>query len=230
MGCLRELIMRNTLKKAANPILNLICHINDIIQLDDVESLFHYSQNLIKQFTLQLQDLQLNSQVILGLRYALCTAVDEAVLTTAWGASSAWARQSLLQKFHQENWGGERFYVVLDYFMQPPCQYPAIEIFYLLLCFGFKGKYYNDSQITHDQLKQDILVNMQKNVARSNSEIKQSLYSLIKNNLIYRLNSNTKLSFIILLCSFLFLLNVRSFHQSEPLINQLNHLKEEMHA
>ena len=45
-------------------------------------------------------------EVVLAARYALCATLDEAVLSTPWGAHSEWAQQSLLVALHREAWGG----------------------------------------------------------------------------------------------------------------------------
>ena len=41
-------------------------------------------------------------------------ALDEAVLSTPWGAQSEWAQQTLLVALHREAWGGEKFFEMLD--------------------------------------------------------------------------------------------------------------------
>ncbi len=47
-------------------------------------------------------------------RYALCTALDEAVLSTPWGSGGDWGKQSLLITVHNEAWGGEKVFQLLD--------------------------------------------------------------------------------------------------------------------
>ena len=50
----------------------------------------------------------------------LCAALDEAVLSTPWGAQSEWAQQTLLVALHREAWGGEKFFEMLDRISQDP--------------------------------------------------------------------------------------------------------------
>jgi type VI secretion system protein ImpK len=47
-------------------------------------------------------------------RYVLCTTLDEVVLNTPWGRASQWSENSLLITFHNEAWGGEKFFELLD--------------------------------------------------------------------------------------------------------------------
>jgi type VI secretion system protein ImpK len=75
-------------------------------------------------------------------RYVLCTVVDEAVVTTAWGDKSEWARMSLLSQFHGETFGGEKFFKLLNQVVQSPEKYMLLlELMYICLSLGFEGKY-----------------------------------------------------------------------------------------
>ena len=55
-------------------------------------------------------------------RRATCCApsLDEAVLSTPWGAQSEWAQHPLLVAFHREAWGGEKFFEMLDRISSDP--------------------------------------------------------------------------------------------------------------
>ncbi|KPG99623.1 hypothetical protein AEQ67_10850 [Pseudomonas sp. RIT-PI-q] len=82
-----------------------------------------------------------NSQVITA-RYVLCTVVDEAVVTTPWGNESEWSQMSLLSSFHNETFGGEKFFQLLDRLSKNPVKHlPMLELMYLCLSLGFEGKY-----------------------------------------------------------------------------------------
>jgi type VI secretion system protein ImpK len=74
--------------------------------------------------------------------YFLCALIDEAVLNTPWGTQSNWGHNSLLIRFHNEAWGGERFFQILDRLKQHPTQsLNLLELAYLCLSLGFEGKY-----------------------------------------------------------------------------------------
>ena len=75
-------------------------------------------------------------------RYVLCTVADEAVVTTSWGNESEWSQMSLLSSFHNETFGGEKFFVLLDRLSKNPVKHlPMLELMYLCLSLGFEGKY-----------------------------------------------------------------------------------------
>ncbi|WP_368086598.1 type IVB secretion system protein IcmH/DotU [Methylomonas sp. LWB] len=74
--------------------------------------------------------------------YCLCTFLDEIIQNTPWGSQSNWGHQSLLIVFHKEAWGGERFFQIVDYLVKQPAQsLSLLEFCYVLMSFGFEGKY-----------------------------------------------------------------------------------------
>lgn len=79
---------------------------------------------------------------VLAARYVLCTALDESVSTSPHGAHGGWSRQALLSTFHNETWGGEKFFQIIDRCIQQPARnLYLLELIYLLLSFGFEGRY-----------------------------------------------------------------------------------------
>lgn len=81
-------------------------------------------------------------QMVLPARYVLCALVDESVLDTPWGSQSVWAKRGLLITFHNETWGGEKFYDALDRLQAfPSGNLHLLELMYLCLALGFEGRY-----------------------------------------------------------------------------------------
>lgn len=79
---------------------------------------------------------------VMAARYVLCTVVDEAVVTTPWGNESAWSQMSLLSSFHNETFGGEKFFQLLEHLSRNPVKHLAmLELMYICLSLGFEGKY-----------------------------------------------------------------------------------------
>ena len=82
------------------------------------------------------------NEIVLAARYALCAGLDEAVLSTPWGAQSEWAQHPLLVALHREAWGGEKFFEMLDRISADPARHiDLMELQYLVLALGFTGKY-----------------------------------------------------------------------------------------
>jgi type VI secretion system protein ImpK len=96
----------------------------------------------IRRFEERARSSGVPNQVVLAARYALCAGLDEAVLSTPWGAHSEWAQQTLLVALHREAWGGEKFFEMLERISQDPARHiDLMELQYLCVAFGFAGKY-----------------------------------------------------------------------------------------
>src|SRR5690606_40784526 len=80
----------------------------------DPASLFRHVAQEVKSFEAGAAAAGVRPEDALTARYALCTLIDEAVLNTPWGSQSEWASRTLLNVFHSEGWGGEKFFQILD--------------------------------------------------------------------------------------------------------------------
>ncbi|MCD5995495.1 type IVB secretion system protein IcmH/DotU [Pseudomonas sp. CDFA 602] len=86
--------------------------------------------------------------------YLLCSLADETVLTRDWGRNSNWATNSLLQDFHDDSLGGEKFFLLLEHFLSAPARYiHQLELIYLCLALGFEGRYAASAE-RRNQLRQ----------------------------------------------------------------------------
>jgi len=80
--------------------------------------------------------------VVLPARYVLCALLDESVLDTPWGSESVWGERGLLISFHNETWGGEKFFEALERLLAYPSgNLHLLELIYLCLALGFEGRY-----------------------------------------------------------------------------------------
>jgi len=132
----------NPLTSAATTLLALIAQLRDSASHPDPESLFQHVSQEVQQFEAAARSKGEPADVILGARYILCTAIDETVLNTPWGGQSVWATQTLLGTFHNETWGGEKFFQLLDRLIQEPARnLHLLELMYLCISLGFEGKF-----------------------------------------------------------------------------------------
>lgn len=132
----------NTLVAAANPLLVLIPQIRSTRSHPSPSDLRVRLIDEIRQFELRAQHAGISNETILGARYCLCTALDEAAALTPWGGGGAWSANSLLVTFHNETWGGEKFFQLLAKLSQNPAPYiDLLELLYYCLALGFEGRY-----------------------------------------------------------------------------------------
>jgi len=131
----------NPLVAAANPLLNAIPQIRHSVTHADPAGLRQRLIDEMRQFEMHCQRAGLPYEVIIGARYCLCTAIDEAAALTPWG-SAAWPGQGLLVTFHNETWGGEKFFQLLAKLSQNPREQIALlELINYCLQLGFEGRY-----------------------------------------------------------------------------------------
>ena len=108
----------------------------------DIEALRTRLEADIRGFETLALASDIDNAQVLAARYLLCTAVDEAISTSTIGASGHWSKLALLSTFHNETWGGEKFFQILDRCMQQPARNLfLLELMYLLLSLGFEGKF-----------------------------------------------------------------------------------------
>ena len=132
----------NPLVRAASALLMLSGQLRGTLGGPDIPSLRRYALDEIRRFEDRARAGGVANEVVLAARYALCAALDEAVLSTPWGAQSEWAQQTLLVALHREAWGGEKFFDMLDRVAQDPKRHiDLMELLYLCMTFGFAGKY-----------------------------------------------------------------------------------------
>jgi type VI secretion system protein ImpK len=132
----------NPLVEAASPLLLLAGQLRGTLSVPDVAGLRRHVIDEIRRFEERARSAGVSNEIVLAARYALCAGLDEAVLSTPWGAQSEWAQQTLLVALHREAWGGEKFFEMLDRISQDPARHiDLMELQYLCIAFGFSGKY-----------------------------------------------------------------------------------------
>jgi type VI secretion system protein ImpK len=127
---------------AANPLLNLIPQLRAMPTHPDPAALREYLIAQVHLFETRAKQAGIRNETIIGARYCLCTALDETVGQTPWGGSGVWSKNSLLVTFHNEAWGGEKFFQLLSRLAQNPQQHiELLELMNACLGLGFEGRY-----------------------------------------------------------------------------------------
>ena len=132
----------NPLAVAANPLLNIIPQIRVMPHHPDPAQLRNYLVEQIQLFERRAREALVPPETVIGARYALCTALDETAAKAPWGGGGAWSRHSLLVTFHNETWGGEKFFQVLARLVQDPKKHiDLIEMMAVCIALGFEGRF-----------------------------------------------------------------------------------------
>jgi type VI secretion system protein ImpK len=132
----------NPLVQAANPLLLLAGEIRGTRSASDTTTLRRQALEELRSFEERARAAGVPPETVIAARYVLCAALDEAVLSTPWGAQSEWSQHTLLVALHREAWGGEKFFDMLERISTDPDKHiDLMELQYLALAFGFTGKY-----------------------------------------------------------------------------------------
>lgn len=132
----------NRLIDAATPLLGLVIRVRRLADFHGVENLYQQVVDEVAAIDRELVEQGYERPTVVAYRYVLCAFIDEAVLGTDWGAHSVWSQHSLLSRFHNETWGGEKVFAITARMEQEPERYrDMLEFIYLCLCLGFEGRY-----------------------------------------------------------------------------------------
>jgi len=119
-------------------------------------------RNLIQimdQQTRSLAEAGYENTHIMIIRYVMSTFIDEYLGTMSSDSGESWANYSLLGHYYQETYGGEKFFQLLEQFMQEPGKYMQhMKLMYACLSLGYQGKYslseHSDVQI--ERIRQEL--------------------------------------------------------------------------
>ena len=119
--------------QAASPLLLLTGQLRGTLSPMDVAGLRRHVLEEIRRFEEHARSSGVPNEIVLAARYVLCAGLDEAVLSTPWGAQSEWAQHPLLVTLHREAWGGEKFFEMLDRISADPARHiDLMELQYLV--------------------------------------------------------------------------------------------------
>ena len=164
----------NPLVDAALPLFGLVMRIRKLKQHPEIENLYEFVRNQISTVGEEITKHDYDNPTQLAYRYCLCAFIDEAVMGTPWGSQSIWAERSLLSVYHDETWGGEKFFTILSRMMLDQEKYKdVLEFMYICLCLGFKGRY--GIQVNSGDELQAIITKLHKALRQMRGETPEGL-------------------------------------------------------
>lgn len=132
----------NPLVRAANPLLDLVVPLRHMATHSDLDDLRRRLVQGIRTFEQEARGTGISLENLSAARYALCTLLDETVAGTPWGGGGVWSGGSLLVTFHNEAFGGEKFFAILQRLAQnPAANIDVLELMYICLALGLEGRY-----------------------------------------------------------------------------------------
>jgi type VI secretion system protein ImpK len=227
---LNENTITNPIINAATPILTLVAHIKKSKKPTHLE---HIREDLISNINVfddVLTQLGYTKKIILAAKYCLCTAIDESILRTEWGTKTPWVQNTLLNHFHNETWGGERFYIILEVLNKNPREnIGLLELLYILLSLGFEGKYYGENTSIREDIQYKTLQTIKHISGKQSRQLATHTHDL---NAIKKEQEKSKplkwfyYGLVGIVIGFALNYNIKLSNSSSNLLKQLNNIAE----
>nr|WP_281349422.1 type VI secretion system protein TssL, long form [Paraburkholderia hayleyella] len=153
----------NPLLEAARVLLRAQADIPDarFASKQAIATLRFQLQQEIETFQKLCEQANIRRDHMIGARYCLCTALDEAAMQTRWGQGDSlgieWNSEGLATIFHEDRHGGEKVYLLLGRLLEDPREHgDLLEVIYRILSLGFEGRYRHETngKRKHDAIRQ----------------------------------------------------------------------------
>lgn len=152
---------KNPLLEAARPLLRALADIPEHIGTNATLSLRMLLEQEVRAFERLCEQANIRLDHMIGARYCVCTALDEAAMQTDWGKRSDsavdWMTNGLATAFHEDRKGGDRVYLLIGRLMSEPREHlDLLEVIYRILSLGFEGRYREErgSSRRHEAVRQ----------------------------------------------------------------------------
>lgn len=133
----------NPLLGAAAPLLSLVGVLRTLPLQANLDALRRQLEQAFQTFEQHAQQARVIPEELDAARYALCSLLDETIAATPWGGNGGWAAKSMLLKFYNETWGGEKFFAILDRRSKNPAAHlDLLELLFVCISLGFEGRYH----------------------------------------------------------------------------------------
>jgi len=139
---IRAQLAPNPLIAASAPLIAIGTQLSQATSAPNQEQLKKTLDHEIKAFENRAHQLEQRAQTILAARYLLCCYLDDVILQSPWNQEIDWQHHTLLNSFQHEQYGDERFFVILDRAAEDAKHHiDLLELGYLCLNLGYQGKF-----------------------------------------------------------------------------------------
>ena len=154
---------QNPLLEASRVLLRALADMPDMLESPSAVGAFRNAlEQEVRTFQRLCEQANIRRDHMLGARYCLCTALDEAAMRTAWagdgkGSLGKWNTDGLATTFHEDRLGGDKVYYLIGRLMTEPKEHlDLLEVIYRILSLGFEGRYRHitDGRRQHDAVRQ----------------------------------------------------------------------------
>jgi type VI secretion system protein ImpK len=133
---------RNTLTEISAECLILILQLRAVNDYGDADSLKNRISGMLDKFERESRANGIDNEKINLSKFALVAFLDETIISSSWNQKDSWLSEPLQLKLFNTFNAGEEFFDKLGSLRQrSSSNREVLEIFFLCLTLGFKGKY-----------------------------------------------------------------------------------------
>lgn len=124
------------------PCFTYVLKIQASSALGDPDQLRRNVKGVLNQCESEAQEAGFGTDAIEQAKFAVVALVDETILSSSWSGTNQWMKTPLQLEFYDQFDAGEVFFDRLDELAERPEENAQIlEVYYLCMTLGFKGKY-----------------------------------------------------------------------------------------
>lgn len=130
------------MQEIASDCLMLILQLRSTNNYGNPDSLSSHLSQLFERFEREARGAGIDNEKILKAKFALVAFLDETIISSSWNQKEIWLAEPLQIKMFDTFNAGEEFFTYLQELRQrSSANKDVLEIYYLCLALGFKGKY-----------------------------------------------------------------------------------------
>ncbi|USD66351.1 type IVB secretion system protein IcmH/DotU [Vibrio sp. SCSIO 43136] len=135
-------LFQNPLLDASSQLLSLCVSVKRMQQPEDMLAYRTGLKSAITELKYQIAKLDYPPSVSDKSCFLLAVMLDEQIMHSSWGEDAGWEHQTLVAELFGIKNGGEQFYVLAERaLLQPVLLADLLELIYILLKMGFRGRY-----------------------------------------------------------------------------------------
>lgn len=132
------ILQRRSQVELCSKALLFVLHLRSSGRYADAQSMRQRCKELLTEFEEESDRLGFEVKDMQAIKYAIVAFIDETVLTSDWEHKDSWAANPLQLDLYKHYGAGEHFFELLKKSQTRP---QILEVFYLCMALGFKGKY-----------------------------------------------------------------------------------------
>ena len=154
-------VEQHSLAETAGECLMLIQQLRLAKNVEDPSRLRPKTMEVLTRFEREAKNSGFDAETIRNAEFALVAFLDEAVTGLPFADKESWLANPLQSELFGLNYAGEDFFRRLEELKRRPQEHiQVLEVYYLCLVLGFKGKYHMDNPEGLRQLVEDTKADM----------------------------------------------------------------------